>query len=270
MTLPALRNGSAAPAAGTPRLRAEARQSPGLAAGRSPGEISDLTVSGVRVRYGRQVALHGVDIEVPAGSCAAVLGANGAGKTSLLGAISGLNRPIEGEIWFGPVRIDNRAAHSIGGLGICHVPEGRGVFPNLTVAENLRLTLEGDEERTAGAMERFPRLKDRLRQRAGTLSGGEQQMLAVAPAVVGGFRLLLVDELSLGLAPVIVDELFEVLAELRAGGTSMVIVEQFADRALELADHAYVLRKGTVAFRGPSAELRGDPDLLHRMYLGGA
>jgi branched-chain amino acid transport system ATP-binding protein len=262
MTLPALRNGSAAPAVGPPRLRDEARQSPGPAAGRSPGEIADLTVSGVRVRYGQQVALHGVDIEVPAGSCAAVLGANG--------AISGLNRPIEGEIWFGPVRIDSRAAHSIGGLGICHVPEGRGVFPNLTVAENLRLTLEGDEERTADAMERFPRLKDRLRQRAGTLSGGEQQMLAVAPAVVGGYRLLLVDELSLGLAPVIVDELFEVLAELRAGGTSMVIVEQFADRALELADHAYVLRKGTVAFRGPSAELRGDPDLLHRMYLGGA
>src|SRR5688500_1745772 len=116
MTLPALRNGSAAPAVGPPRLRDEARQSAGPAAGRSPGEMADLTVSGVRVRYGQQVALHGVDIEVPAGSCAAVLGANGAGKTSLLGAISGLNRPIEGEIWFGPVRIDSRAAHSIGGL----------------------------------------------------------------------------------------------------------------------------------------------------------
>ena len=269
MTLPTLRNGFAPPATRQLRLRQEARPPAGAVETSGRG-IADLTVAGVRVRYGQQVALHGVDIEVPAGSCVAVLGANGAGKTSLLGAISGLNRPIEGEIWFGPVRIDRRAAHSIGGLGICHVPEGRGVFPNLTVAENLRLTLEGDEERIADAVERFPRLKERLRQRAGTLSGGEQQMLAVAPAVVGGYRLLLVDELSLGLAPVIVDELFDVLAELRAGGTSMVIVEQFADRALELADHAYVLRKGTVAFRGPSADLRGDSDLLHRMYLGGA
>ncbi len=269
MTLPTLRDGFAAPSPGPARLREDARRSPAGGADPARRETADLTVSGVRVRYAQQVALHGVDVEVPAGSCVAVLGANGAGKTSLLGAISGLNRPIEGEIWFGPVRIDRRAAHSIGDLGICHVPEGRGVFPNLTVAENLRLTLEGDEERISDAVERFPQLRERLRQRAGTLSGGEQQMLAVAPAVVGGYRLLLVDELSLGLAPVIVDQLFEVLAELRAAGTSMVIVEQFADRALELADHAYVLRKGTVAFRGPSADLRGDPDLLHRMYLGG-
>jgi branched-chain amino acid transport system ATP-binding protein len=228
----------------------------------------DLVARRVRVRYGDQVVLHGVDMDVPAGSCVAVLGSNGAGKSSLLGAISGLNRPVEGEIHFAGVRIDRRPAHRIGALGICHVPEGRGVFPNLTVAENLRLALGGDDQ-VARAVERFPRLGERINQRAGTLSGGEQQMLAVAPAVVGDYRLLLVDELSLGLAPVIVDELFEVLAALRTEGTSMVIVEQFAERALELADHAYVLRKGTVAFRGAAAELRGDPDLLHRLYLGG-
>jgi branched-chain amino acid transport system ATP-binding protein len=120
------------------------------------------------------------------------------------------------------------------------------------------------------ALERFPRLRERLDQRAGTLSGGEQQMLAVAPAVAGDYRLLLFDELSLGLAPVIVDELFEVLTGLRAAGTSMVIVEQFAERALELADRAYVLRKGRVAFEGPASRLQGDGDLLHRLYLGGS
>ncbi|MGH9035534.1 MAG: ABC transporter ATP-binding protein [Acidimicrobiia bacterium] len=233
-----------------------------------PPVAAELTARRVRVRYGDQVALHGVDVAVPAGSCVAVLGANGAGKSSLLGAISGLNRPIEGEIHFAGVRIDRRPAHRIGALGICHVPEGRGVFPSLTVAENLRLALR-DEDEVALAVERFPRLGERINQRAGTLSGGEQQMLAVAGAVVGGYRLLQVDELSLGLAPVIVDELFSVLAGLRAEGTSMVIVEQFAERALELADHAYVLRKGTVAFRGPASELRGDADLLHRLYLGG-
>jgi branched-chain amino acid transport system ATP-binding protein len=211
---------------------------------------ADLRVRGVRVRYGEQVALHGVDLDVP------------------VGAISGLNRPIEGEIVCAGAPIHRRPAHRIGSLGICHVPEGRGVFPSLTVAENLRLAL-GDEDRVALAVERFRRLGERLNQRAGTLSGGEQQMLAVAPAVIGGYRLLLIDELSLGLAPVIVDELFEVLAGLRAEMTSMVIVEQFAERALELADHAYVLRKGTVAYRGAAAELRGDPDLLHRLYLGG-
>ena len=239
----------------------------GVALERRPA-AADLVARGVRVRYGDQVALHGVDVDVPAGSCVAVLGSNGAGKSSLLAAISGLNRPIEGEISFAGKRIDRSPAHRIGALGICHVPEGRGVFPTLTVAENLRLALD-DEELVARAVERFSRLGERLSQRAGTLSGGEQQMLAVAPAVVGGYRLLLVDELSLGLAPVIVEELFAVLADLRAAGTSMVIVEQFAERALELADHAYVLRKGTVAFGGAAAELRGDPDLLHRLYLGG-
>jgi branched-chain amino acid transport system ATP-binding protein len=229
----------------------------------------DLTVRELRVRYGDQMAVHGVDIEVPAASCVAVLGANGAGKTSLLGAISGMNRPVEGEIRFAGLRIDQKPAHRIEKLGICHIPEGRGVFPNLTVAENLRLALGADDDRLGMALERFPRLQARLRQRAGTLSGGEQQMLAVAPAVVGEHRLLLFDELSLGLAPVIVDELFTHLAALRTAGTSMVIVEQFADRALELADHAYVLRKGRVAFSGAARELRGDARTLHQLYLGG-
>jgi branched-chain amino acid transport system ATP-binding protein len=270
VTLPTLRDAVAGGIRGPVRLREELRAS-GVSPRVEPSSArSDLVVSGLRVRYGEQVALHGVDVEVPAGSCVAVLGANGAGKTSLLAAISGLHRPVEGEIRFGSVRIDRRPAHRIGELGICHVPEGRGVFPNLSVAENLRLTLEGDEEKVEAALERFGRLRERLRQRAGTMSGGEQQMLAVAPAVVGGYRLLLVDELSLGLAPVVVDELFSVLADLRAAGTAMVIVEQFADRALELADHAYVLRKGTVAYRGAAAELQGNPDLLHRMYLGGS
>ena len=242
----------------------------GLVSRTTPPPPADLVARGIRVRYGDQVALHGVDLDVPAGSCVAVLGANGAGKTSLLGAVSGLCRPIDGHVTFAGRRIDTRRPDRIGELGICHVPEGRGVFPTLTVAENLRLALGADDDRFALALTRFPRLKDRLGQRAGTLSGGEQQMLAVAPAVVGDHRLLLFDELSLGLAPVIVDELFGLLFELRATGTSMVIVEQFAERALELADRVSVLRKGRVAFEGPAAVLAGDPGLLHRLYLGGS
>lgn len=250
-TLPALRRDLVA-AAGEPR--------------RATDQPSDLRVSGLWARYGAQVALRDVDLHVRTGTCVAVLGANGAGKTTLLNAISGAHRPVVGQIRLGELPLEQLLAPEVFTAGVCHVPEGRGIFPSLSVAENLRLTV--DDAAQDLVVERFPRLRERLGQRAGTLSGGEQQMLAMAPALAGAYQLLLVDEVSLGLAPVIVDELLAALADIRAAGKSIVIVEQFAERALALADHAYVLRKGEVVFAGPAAELRSHDDLLARLYLG--
>jgi branched-chain amino acid transport system ATP-binding protein len=152
---------------------------------------------------------------------------------------------------------------------VAHVPEGRGVLPGLTVRENLKLALPSEDDRER-ALEVFPRLGERLGQRAGTMSGGEQQMLAVAAALATDLRLLLVDEVSLGLAPIIVDELYAVLTEVRRSGVTIVLVEQFADRALSLADHVVVLVKGRAAFAGGSQALQGSPDLLRSLYLGGS
>lgn len=227
--------------------------------------IRDLVVS-----FGGQRALRGVNLFVPAGACVAILGSNGAGKSTLLNAISGGKRPDSGSVRFGPLRLDRMPAHRIAERGICHVPEGRSVFPDLTVAENLRLFLPGEPQRDR-ALTHFPKLRSRLGQRAGTLSGGEQQMLAMAPAVAGGHRLLLVDELSLGLAPIVTDELFDALRRIRSErGASLIIVEQFADRALEIADLVYVLRKGTIAYEGAADELREKGDgFLRNLYLGG-
>jgi branched-chain amino acid transport system ATP-binding protein len=163
--------------------------------------------------------------------------------------------------------IERWTAHRVARSGVCYVPEGRGVFPDLTVMENLRLSVGSSAYDRV--FERFPALRALARRHAGVLSGGEQQMLAVAPAVVNDWRLLLVDELSLGLAPVIVDRLFELLTQIRSGGVSIVLVEQFAERALALADHAYVIRKGTIVFDGPAADLQGRANDLHALYLGG-
>jgi branched-chain amino acid transport system ATP-binding protein len=227
---------------------------------------ANLEIEKLYAAYDQQVALHGVSISVPAGACVAVLGANGAGKTTLLNSIAGLHRPVRGSIRLSDDSIDGWTAHHIARSGVCYVPEGRGVFPDLTVMENLRLSVHSsciDQVFTC-----FPALQRLGRRSAGSLSGGEQQMLAMAPAVVGSYRLLLVDELSLGLAPVIVDRLFELLDQIRGRGSSIVLVEQFAERALALADHAYVIRKGVVVYEGPAAHLRGRSDLLHALYLG--
>lgn len=233
------------------------------------GETADLAIRDLRVSYAEQEALRGVSLDVAAGACVAVLGANGAGKSSLLNAVSGLHRPVGGDIRLGGRSLTRHPPHLIYRLGVCHIPEGRAIFPELTVSENLRMTLRSDPVAQERALEHFPALRERLRQQAGTLSGGEQQMLALAPAVATDYRVLLVDELSLGLAPVIVDDLFEKLARLRSLGVSILIVEQFADRALELADTAYVLRKGQVVLRAPAADLRGQEELLRQIYLGG-
>ena len=233
------------------------------------GDPGDLVIKNLGVKYGDHVAVGGIDVQVPAGTCVAVLGANGAGKTSLLSAISGLQRPVTGNLRFAGVHIERFPAHRIARLGVCHIPEGRGVFPDLSVSDNLRMTLGGGDEVLEQAVERFPRLRSRLTQRAGSLSGGEQQMLALAPAVVTSYRLLLVDELSLGLAPVIVDELFTVLEDIRRRGVSIVVVEQFAERALALADTTYVMRKGNVVLVAPASDLRGKENVLRDIYLGG-
>lgn len=227
-----------------------------------------LGVDDLRVSYGGQVAVHGLSLTVGAGECVTILGANGAGKTSVLGAISGLVRPVTGAIRLDGKRIERLSGSALSRLGILHIPEGRGVFPSLTVSDNLRVMLGADREARERVLDQLPRLGERLNQAAGTMSGGEQQMLALAPALAGGYRFLLVDELSLGLAPLIVDMLFEQLAMIRATGVGMVVVEQFAQRALDLATHAYVMRKGRVVFEGPSEDLLSRPDHLRALYFG--
>ena len=229
-----------------------------------------LQTFNLEVAYDRQVALHGVSIDVAAGSCTAILGSNGAGKTTLMNAISGIHRPSRGRVELDGKRIDRLRGHDIAAAGVCYIPEGRGVFPDLTVAENLLLTIGRNAEVREQLFAQLPKLASLTGRQAGSLSGGEQQMLAIAPAVVGGYRLLMVDELSLGLAPMVVDDLFEHLARIRRSGVTIVMVEQFAERALALADFAYVLRKGHVVFSGPADDLRGDEEALHRLYMGGS
>lgn len=228
----------------------------------------DLRIRRLKVDYGRLNAVSGLSIDVPAGSCLAVLGPNGAGKSSLLGAVSGAVRPVEGAVSLGDQRIDRHGPHVVQSLGVCHVPEGRGILPGLTVGENLRIMLPEEDDRDR-ALETFPRLRQRRTQRAGTMSGGEQQMLALCAALASSHRLLLVDEVSLGLAPVIVDELYTVLEGVRRTGVTIVLVEQFAERALALADAAAVLVKGRLVYRGDAATLQRDTELLHALYLGG-
>ena len=195
-----------------------------------------ISIEGVRAAYGRIEVLHGVDLVVPAGSVFAILGPNGAGKSTLLKVVSGRLRPTAGRVVIGDHPVGRTTPERLAREGLCAVPEGRGIFPNLTVRENLRIwTYSGDvtaaevEERTFAT---FPRLKDRRRQMAGTLSGGEQQMLAISRALVTRPRVLLLDELSMGLAPLVVQELYELVAELAAEGMTIVLVEQFVTTAL--------------------------------------
>ena len=225
---------------------------------------------GVDAGYGGTQVLRGVDLVVPERSIVALLGPNGAGKTTLLRVASGLLRPTHGEITFNDRSIAGKAPHDLCAQGICHVPEGRGVFPALTVRDNLILQSRPGQEREAQdrAVTAFPRLGERLNQTAGTLSGGEQQMLALARTYVQRPKLVLLDEVSMGLAPKIVDEIFEFLAVLAAEGSSLLLVEQYVTRALAVADYVYLLNRGRLSFAGEVSEV--DADAIAAEYVGGA
>ncbi len=232
-----------------------------------------LEVRGLRAFYGANQALHGLDFELEEGGIVTLLGANGAGKTTTLRAICGMVR-MTGEVRFDEGSIAGRATEDIVRLGIAHVPEGRGTFVRMSVEENLQLGAMARRDRRAIAEDivevysHFPRLKERRAQQAGTLSGGEQQMLAVGRALMLRPRLLLLDEPSFGLAPLIVEELFAILRRLHAElGVAMLIVEQNAALALDLADRAYLLETGRIVMAGPARELARD-EAVRRSYLG--
>jgi branched-chain amino acid transport system ATP-binding protein len=233
-----------------------------------------LSVEALRVDYGPVKAVRGVSLEVGAGEVVALLGANGAGKSTILRTISGLMRPRSGQIRLAGQPIQRLSPSRIVRLGIAHAPEGRRVFGGLTVAENLRLGAVGRDDRAAVPADRermyalFPVLRERTRQTAGTLSGGEQQMLSLARALMAAPRLLLLDEPSLGIAPIIVHSIFATLTELKRQGVTMLLVEQNINVALDLADRAYVLRTGEVGLAGSAAELRGNYDRVAQAYLG--
>jgi branched-chain amino acid transport system ATP-binding protein len=235
-----------------------------------------LEIDAIDVSYGPVKALRGVSLRVDEGEMVALLGSNGAGKTSTLRTISGLLAPARGAIRIGGVDAGGMPAHRVVNLGVAHLPEGRELFPELTVLENLRLghwrhrrDHASEARRVDEVMDLFPRLRERAGQNAGTLSGGEQQMLAVARALMSSPRLLLVDELSLGLAPIIVEQLFETLEEVNRQGTAILLVEQFVHLALKHTARAYVLARGQIAVEGASSELAASPELL-AAYLGEA
>lgn len=232
-----------------------------------------LEISRLNVAYGRVQVLFDVSISVPEGELVTVIGANGAGKTTLLLTVSGVLRPQSGEISFEGERIDSLRPHEIVGKGLGHVPQGKELFPAMTVLENLEMgahMVKGEDEyrrRLERAFEFFPRLSERARQRAGTLSGGEQQMLAIARALMAEPRLLLLDEPSAGLAPIIVDHLAEIILELNRHGLTVLLVEQNAFLALEIARSAYVMESGLVVESGETEAVL-ESDLVRRAYLG--
>ncbi len=232
-----------------------------------------LRVKNLRVNYGCIEAIKDVSFEVPPGKIVTLIGANGAGKTTTLRAVSGLEKATGGTVHFQGRDITNLEAHQLVPLGIAHVPEGRRIFPTLTVRENLELAgwSVPSRKELARRLEEvfvfFPRIKERASQLGGTLSGGEQQMLAVGRALVTGGRLLLLDEPSMGLAPVLVDEIFGKIAEINRLGTTILLVEQNAAEALEIADFAYVLEVGYTTISGPAREIAADPR-VREAYLG--
>jgi branched-chain amino acid transport system ATP-binding protein len=229
-----------------------------------------LELVGVRAGYGRIEVLHGVDLALPRGAVMALLGPNGAGKTTLLKVASGQLRATAGHVHLGGAHVNGAAPEAMARAGLCTIPEGRGIFPNLTVRENLRLAAYAGvpvEHVYRTAYDRFPRLAERTGQLAGSLSGGEQQMLAMARALASDPAVLLVDELSMGLAPLIVRELYDVVASLARQGVSVLVVEQFAEAALAVADRAAVLVHGRVVATGGPDEIATE---LSTLYLGGA
>jgi len=237
-----------------------------------------LTINNLSAAYGKVQVLHGISLEVPKGQVVTLIGSNGAGKTTTMRAVSGMIKPTGGEISLNGRRIDGMESYHIARRGLAHSPEGRRVFATMTVTDNLRLgafprytgerpkgDIAGDLER---ALELFPRLKERRLQLAGTLSGGEQQMLAMARAIMLNPEVVLLDEPSMGLAPILVDEVFRIIESLKARGVTMLLVEQFAAAALKVADYGYVLENGRIAVHGPATKLRNDP-AVQAAYLGG-
>ena len=233
-----------------------------------------LKLDNATVHYKKVAALKGVSMQVPAGGIVTIIGANGAGKSTTLRSISGLVPLSGGEIWYDGARIDGQPPEKVVRMGIAQVPEGRRIFPDLTVQENLSIGafLRSDKDAVARDLEtvfeHFPRLRERRTQRGKTLSGGEQQMLAMGRALMSAPKLLLLDEPSMGLAPLMVQEIARIIIEIKNRGVPVVLVEQNAELALRLADYAYVLETGSVALEGPAKELH-ENDHVRRAYLGG-
>ncbi len=237
-----------------------------------------LEINHLKAAYGQVQVLHGIELKVPKGQVVTLIGSNGAGKTTTMRAISGMLKPTGGSILLGGKSITGLPAHRIARIGLAHSPEGRRVFPTQTVRDNLllgaftRLTfggrprgdIRGDLDR---ALDLFPRLRERQFQLAGTLSGGEQQMLAMARALMLNPDVLLLDEPSMGLAPILVEEVFHIIGRLKEQGMTMLLVEQFASAALAVADYGYVLENGRIAVHGPAEQLRNDPK-VRAAYLG--
>ena len=233
-----------------------------------------LKIENLHIKYGAIHAVKGIDIEVNEGEIVTLIGANGAGKTSILKALSGLVKPSEGTITYDGKVLNKKSAQDIMKAGISHVPEGRRIFADMTVLENLELGAyqrkdkEGIKKDLEAIYERFPILKDRSKQAAGTLSGGEQQMLAMGRALMANPKILLLDEPSMGLAPILVKEIFSIIKDINAKGTTILLVEQNARMALSVATRAYVMETGKIVMSGTGQEL-ADSEELQKAYLGG-
>lgn len=232
-----------------------------------------LEIKDIEVYYGMIQAIKGISFEVNEGEVIALIGANGAGKTTILHTITGLLSPKKGSVIFEGKDITKIPAHKIVSLGMAHVPEGRRVFAELSVYENLKMGAytRKDKEEIAKTLEmvykRFPRLKERKNQLAGTLSGGEQQMLAMGRALMSRPKIIVMDEPSMGLSPILVNEIFDIIQEVSAGGTTVLLVEQNAKKALSIADRAYVLETGNIVLEGEAEKLMND-DSIKKAYLG--
>ena len=237
-----------------------------------------LTIQNLEAAYGKVQVLHGISLDVPQGKLVTLIGSNGAGKTTTMRAISGMIKPKAGSITLGGKDITGLDSHRIARAGLAHSPEGRRVFATMSVTDNLllgafprftRARPKGDVQRDLDkAMDLFPRLKERRNQLAGTLSGGEQQMLAMARAVMLNPDVVLLDEPSMGLAPILVEEVFRIITRLKSEGVTMLLVEQFAAAALNVADYGYVLENGRISVHGPAESLKNDPKVV-AAYLGG-
>jgi branched-chain amino acid transport system ATP-binding protein len=231
-----------------------------------------LDVRGLNAGYGGLEVIRDIDLAVRPGEVVACIGANGAGKTTTLRAISGMIHPRRGRVTFGGKELSGRSVEHIAQAGLIHIPEGRGLFPNMSVEDTLRLVSNsvGHEVDIKPAFDLFPRLRERRHQLVGTLSGGEQQMVALGRAILSKPRLVMIDEMSQGLAPTVVRQLFEIIRVFREQQIAVLLVEQFVESALDVADHAYVFEHGTIGLSGPAADLRSDRNLVAGSYLGTA